>query len=110
MKNRMSDIIKIEVIIKLEGETMSTVDDVLERIRIIECPTGTVEDKVAGILEDYGFGPKSQIIVNRDEKLDKDGAQAYMAKAPYLETSPIVILAKSGREDYVAKVVDAYIS
>jgi hypothetical protein len=89
---------------------MATVNDAIERLKIMECPTGAVEDKITNILERYGLGNHQEIRVNRDEKLDRNGAYAYTAKVPELGNQSIVVLAESGKDDYVAKVVEVYIS
>jgi hypothetical protein len=89
---------------------MGSLDEALNRIKRLECPTGEVENRVAGILEYYGLGTKSEIDVNRDKNYDKNGAHAYTAHVPYLNVDSIVVLAKSGKDDYVAEVVDAYLS
>lgn len=89
---------------------MSKLDAAIERIRILECPTGDVEIRVAGILEDYKIANRNDIVVARDEDYDRDGAEAYRAIISEGEKKSIVVLAKSGYDDYVAKVVDAYIS
>jgi hypothetical protein len=89
---------------------MSKIDAAVERIKILECPTGDVEKRVAGILEDYRVANGSEISVGRDESYDRDGAEAYRARFSGDVGKSIVVLAKSGYDDYVAKVVDAYIS
>lgn len=88
---------------------MSTLEQAVERIKALECPTGEVEYRVADILDDYGIANRNEITINRDKSLDKDGAQAYITNISGNREKSIVILAKAGLDDYVAKVVDAYI-
>lgn len=88
---------------------MSRLDAAVERIKTIECPTGEVEYRVADILDDYGIANRNDIFINRDNSLDRDGAEAYCTNISGRMEKSIVILAKSGFDDYVAKVVDAYI-
>lgn len=85
---------------------MSRLEDAVQKIKTIECPTGEVEYRVADILDDYGIANRNEVMINRDKSLDRDGAQAYRTN---LSDKSIVILAKSGLDDYVAKVEDAYI-
>lgn len=87
---------------------MSSLEQAVERIKALECPTGEVEYRVADILDDYGIANRNEISINRDRSLDRDGAQAYITNFSDKE-KPIVIMARSGLDDYVAKVVDAYI-
>jgi len=89
---------------------MSKIEDAIERIKILECPTGEVEHRVAGILEDYKIANRNEVAVKREESLDRDGSQGFIAKVPDVTGKSIVILAKSGMDDYVAKVTDAYIN
>lgn len=86
---------------------MSKMDDAINRIRILECPTGELENRVAEILEDYGVAERSKININRAGSLDHDEAQAYRVKMAGEDFS-FVVLAQSGLDDYVAKVVDVY--
>ncbi len=86
---------------------MNNIDAAIDRIKILECPTGEIENRVAGILENYGVADKSKVDVSREQNLDKDETLAY--KVNFIgEDSSIVVLAKSGLDDYVATVVDAY--
>ncbi|WP_028401416.1 hypothetical protein [Ectobacillus panaciterrae] len=89
---------------------MTSLKDAVERIKRLECPTGDLEHRVMGILEEYGVANKNEIMVNRDERFDRNEAQAYSTKISGDREQSIVILATSGLDDYVAKVVDVYIS
>jgi len=86
---------------------MKKIHEVIDRISILECPTGEVENRVTEILEDYGVAEKNKINVNRDKSCDRDEAQAYRVDIAG-ENQSIVVLAESGMDDYVAKVVDVY--
>lgn len=86
---------------------MHKTNEAIDRIRILECPTGDLENRVAGILEDYGVADRTNINVVRDDSLDRDEAQAYRVKIPG-EGQSIIVLAQSGMDDYVAKVIDVY--
>ncbi|KAJ49250.1 hypothetical protein BD780_001652 [Clostridium tetanomorphum] len=86
---------------------MKKIDEAIDRIRILECPTGDLENRVAEILEGYGVANKSKVNINRDKHFDRDESQAYRIQIPG-EKQSIVVLAKSGYDDYVAKVVDVY--
>lgn len=86
---------------------MKKIDEAIDRIRTLECATGSLENRVTEILEDYGVAHENQIKVSRDEYLDKDDAQAYKVEIAS-EIQPIIVLAKSGYDDYVARVTGAY--
>jgi len=72
---------------------MEKFKDAIERIKILQCPTGDVENRVAGILEDYGVANKKEITVNRNEELDSIGAEAYSVQIGGSKES-IVVLAR----------------
>lgn len=86
---------------------MKKIDEAIDRIRILECPTGELENRVTEILEDYRVSSRSKINVNRDNKFDSNEAQAYRVEIEG-EDQSIMVLAKSGYDDYVATVIDAY--
>lgn len=88
---------------------MSILEDAVERIKILECPTGDLEQRVRGILEEYGVANGNDLMVSRDERFDQNEAQAYCATISRDQEQSILILAKSGLDDYVAEVVDVYI-
>lgn len=88
---------------------MEKFKDAIERIKILQCPTGDVENRVAGILEDYGVANKKEITVNRNEELDSIGAEAYSVQIGGNKES-IVVLVRSGKDDYVAEVVGVYMN
>lgn len=91
------------------GIVVSNIEDAVERLKRLECPTGEVENRIAGILSDYGIGNGMEVSVKRDRSLDRNGAEAYLTDISKDCGKSIVVLAKSGLDDYVAKVEDVYI-
>lgn len=88
---------------------MNNLKKAVERIKALECPTGDLENRVAGILEDYGIANRNVITVFRAEDRDRDGLEAYSAVVSGSQEPNITVLAQSGLDDYVATVADAYI-
>ncbi len=86
---------------------MSRINEAINRIRSIECPTGDLENRVTEILLDLGVPNPNQVNIKRDNKLSSSEAQAYLVKVAD-EGETFVVLARSGYDDYVAKVIDAY--
>jgi len=86
---------------------MSKINEAINMIRNLECPTGNLENRVTEILLDYGIADLNQVSIKRDNKLSSDEAQAYRVKITDKGES-FVVLARSGYDDYVAKVTDAY--
>ena len=58
------------------------IDDAIGRIKALECPTGEVENRIAGILEDYGVANKNEVEVKRYEGIKINGAEEFCAKIP----------------------------
>jgi len=52
---------------------MTNLEGAIERIKRLECPTGDVQYRVAGILEDYAVVNKGQVAINRDKQFDSAG-------------------------------------
>ncbi|MCP8968618.1 hypothetical protein [Ectobacillus ponti] len=84
---------------------MSNWEQAVERIKRLECPTGEVEKRVAGILAEYGVAAPGEILVHRDEAREPDKGEVYRAEAA---GQSLFIYAKSGMDDYVAKVMDVH--
>lgn len=89
---------------------MRSIENAIERIKTLECPTGDVEIYVADILEDYQVTNRNNLSIFRNKQFDKDGAEAYSATFSSDSVESIIFLVTSGLDDYVAKVKDAYIS
>lgn len=88
---------------------MDNIEGAIERIRVLECPAGDIKSRVRGILKEYEVANSSEITVSRDHRLDKKGARGYIARITRDKGMDIAVLAVSGMDDYVAKVVDAYL-
>lgn len=88
---------------------MDNLEEAIERIKILECPTGEVENRVLNILADYNVANREVINISRQENDDGDGLEEYSAVIPGSNQQSIRVLAKSGLDDYVATVIDAYI-
>lgn len=86
---------------------MASIEAAVDRIKRLECPTGDLTDRVASILADHQITPSGEI--DRLEGLDGNGAQAYRVTIARPEATSIIFKAKSGNDDYVAIVTDAYI-
>lgn len=89
---------------------MAKIDDAIERIKILECPTGNVEARVTQILEEYGVASNNEITVERDKYADNVNGEAFRAKISGNIDKSIMVVAQSGLDDYVAKVTDVYLS
>lgn len=84
---------------------MTGLDEAVERIRLLECPAGEVEARVTDIIVAYDVAKRNEITVLREYKLDRDGAQGYRASLSPDSGVHLKLWAKSGADDYVAKVV-----
>ena len=86
---------------------MKGLESAMERIKRLECPTGEIENRILGIMESYGGVDRNAVEIKRQEDCDRDdGAQAYSTSVLGGENISMRIYAKSGLDDYVARVVD----
>lgn len=88
---------------------MSNIEDAIERIKVLECPTGKLENRIAGILEDYGVANGNQVKVQKYEGLDLNESEGYCVNIPGVNNQSIIVVANSGMDDYVTKVTDVCI-
>lgn len=86
---------------------MDKMGEALNRLRRLECPTGELEKCVALILEDYGITNIDDVKVNRYNGMNGNDTQAYKVDISGTGQS-FLLLARSGNDDYVAKVLDVY--
>ncbi|MEN6459912.1 MAG: hypothetical protein ABFC94_00890 [Syntrophomonas sp.] len=93
--------------IEIRRKKTGNLEKAIERIKVLECPTGEVENRVVGILEDFKVANRNMITISREEQ--EDGLEAYSAVISSNKEHHITVLAKSGLDDYVATVVDACI-
>lgn len=84
---------------------MTTINNAIDEIKKIECPTGELEKRVAGILYEYDLTDMNINAVKRERRLDERDAKAFCADT---SNGKLVIMATSGMDDYVAKVVHVY--
>jgi len=87
---------------------MIKMDKAIERINILECPTGEVEERLKGILEDYGLAKADEIQIEKEDISDITGTQGYHIRLPHHNDHSIRVIAQSGFDDYVAKVTYVY--
>lgn len=87
---------------------MGNLDEVVEKIRVLECPTGQLGVRLEEILEDYHLGDMDSVRIEEDEDINLDGTKGYSIEIPE-EGETIRVFSTAGLDDYVEKVVDAYI-
>lgn len=86
---------------------MSDINAAINRIKALQCPTGELENRVSGILQQYNIANKNEITVKRDRAHDENGSEAYKATISGDEKQEIIILAEAGLDDYVVHILDA---
>ncbi len=87
---------------------MSNIDAAMDRIKDLECPNGELTKRVADILERHGITNAGNVKIEKDQELDNIRTQGFRVSLPGGES--IIILIKSGYDDYVYQVVDAYLT
>lgn len=87
---------------------MTKDSNIVSRIIGIECPTDKVTDRVIGVLEEYNLDGQYQITSRTDEDYDETRLKYYRAFSETEDNPDLVMVVKEGKDDYVAKIVDAY--
>ena len=82
--------------------------DLVKKIIGIECPTGEVADRVTSVLEEYNLGGEYQITSRADNDYEETRLRYYRAFSETNDNPDLIMVVKEGKDDYVAKVVDAY--
>jgi predicted Zn-dependent protease len=85
---------------------VTSYESALEKIQKLECPTGDLEERIMEILTDYHVAQEDEIEIARRKEYDRGGAQAYQIQFDQYEGNAIIVLARSGADDYVARVTD----
>jgi predicted Zn-dependent protease len=88
---------------------MTEYDSALAKIQKLECPTGDLEERIMEILTDYHVAEEDEIQIVREQEYDRGGAQAYKINFDQYDGHAIIVLARSGADDYVARVTDVAI-
>jgi hypothetical protein len=88
---------------------MPYIEDAIARIKELECPTGKIENRIAGILEDYGIAYRSEVQVEKYAGAGMNGVEGFCVKIPGDKNQSIIVLSNCGMNDFVTKVTDAYI-
>ena len=89
---------------------MPSITDAIERLKTLQCPTGDIKYRIAAILKDHEIENINEIKVDKDEGFIDNGEETYTVEISMKDGQSIMVLAKSGMDDYGAKVTDAYIS
>lgn len=92
---------------------MENYSNVIDRLKIMECPAGKVEDKILNILLDYNVANRNDIEIKRvKEDIDnsKNGQEFYLARINGNKPINLELTCISGEDDYVAKVVEVNIN
>ncbi len=82
--------------------------DLVKKIIGIECPTDKVADRVINVLEEYNLDGQYQITSRIDDDYDETRLKYYRAFSETEDNPDLIMVVKEGKDDYVAKIVDAY--
>lgn len=88
---------------------MTKIDDIATVIKEIDCPEDKLKEKIIKSFKGYEYNGTSEVMVDRDESLDKDELQGYRAYVNKEGAPTIVAMVRQGIDHYVTTVEDAYI-
>lgn len=89
---------------------MRTIENVMEVIKEIDCQEDQFLPKVVKAFEDYHYEGESEVIVDREEELDRDGLTGYMACVNKESSPKVAIMVDVGLDHYVKTVKEVYLS
>lgn len=89
---------------------MRRIEDVMEVIQEIDCREEEFLPKVVKAFEGYSFKGESEVIVNREEKLDDGGLKGYRAYINKEGAPRIVVMVDEGLDHYVKTVEEVHLS
>ena len=92
------------------GMKMRNIEDVIEIIKEIDCQEEQFLPKVVKAFEGYSYQGESEVIVNREEKLDSEGLKGYRAYVNKEGAPRIVVMVDEGLDHYVKTVEEVYLS
>lgn len=88
---------------------MPNIEDAIERIKKLECPTGDLELRIIEILNDFEIANTGEIDIKCSGEKYDDGSVKYIVKVKAENKDRIIVFAKSGMDDYVVFVEEAYL-
>ena len=89
---------------------MRRIEDVMEVIKEIDCQEEQFLPKVVKAFEGYDYQGESEVIVNREEKLDRDELKGYRAYVNKEGAPRVVVMVDVGLDHYVKTVEEVYLS
>lgn len=85
---------------------MKSIDEAIERLKTLVCPTDDFMYRIKAILLDKGINDYKEIKVDKVEEFIDNGRETYIAKVKINDSNTLVIKADSGLDDYVLNVTD----
>ena len=85
------------------------VEKILSNIKMIDCPVDKLKENITAACKVPGMDGSPVVIIDRIEKMDRVGAQAYAVHIMNGEAPKIVAMVREGSEGYVATVEDAFL-
>ncbi len=89
---------------------MRTIENVMEVIKEIDCQEDQFLPKLVKAFEDYHYEGESEVIVDREEKLDRDGLKGYRTYVNKEGAPKVVVMVDEGLDHYVKTVEEVYLS
>lgn len=85
------------------------VEKVISNIKMIECPADKLKENITAACKVPGMDGDPVVIIDRNEKMDKIGLQAYNVHIISGEAPEIITMVREGSDGYVATVEEAFI-
>ncbi|MCM0647797.1 hypothetical protein NBE98_05325 [Clostridium swellfunianum] len=85
------------------------VEKVIGNIKMIDCPVDKLKENITAACKVPGMAGEPVVVVDRNEKMDKVGLQAYNVHIMNGEAPKIVAMVREGSDGYVSTVEDAFL-
>ncbi len=92
----------------MEGNLMD-VEKIISNIKMIECPVDELKENITSACKVPGMDGDPVVVIDRNEKMDTIGLQAYSVHIMNGEAPQIITMVREGSEGYVATVEEAFI-
>jgi hypothetical protein len=89
---------------------MRSIEDVMEVIKEIDCPEEQFLPKVIKAFDGYNYQGEAEVIINREEKLDREELKGYRAYVNKKGSPHVVVMVDVGLDHYVKTVEEVYLS
>jgi hypothetical protein len=95
--------------IRIQEGILMDAEKIISNIKMIECPVDELKENITSACKVPGMDGNPVVVIDRNEKMDTIGLQAYSVHIMNGEAPQIITMVREGSEGYVATVEEAFI-